>query len=907
MVSFSENGDNLLFGGNQNMKKRKLSGLFALVLTLALTVTGCGSDGAAKSSAEAESTGAKSASSVISTTESTDSAASSVSTAAESESSEITLKFHYKRDDGDYSDMSVWAWEVEPKAGDGSSYDLVDNGDEYGAEADVVIPNTITKCGFIIRKNDWSLKDTDGDRFVETGDIVSGTIDVYCTTGKEEFDMKEGADIVKGTKFLSAVADSRTEISYELTAEGTSDDFSLTGPDGKDVPIKEVKADGKKGVITLSEDLDYLADFTLKCKNTSMPVTMPDYYSSDEFEQQYTYTGDDLGATYESSQTAFRVWAPTAEKVEVNIYDEGNGGDPSQSVEMTSSDNGTWTASVEGDLNKKYYTYNAYFKDGTVNKDIVDPYARTVGVNGERGEILDLKSTDPEGWDSDKRQTKDRITDNIIYETHVRDFSIAEDNGIENKGKYLAFTEKNTKDSNGIPTGVSHLKDLGVTAVHIMPSYDYGSVDETKLDTAQYNWGYDPVNYNSPEGSYSTDPYHGEVRVNEYKQMVEGLHSEGLGAIMDVVYNHTYNTDYCYNKLVPGYFYRPDSNASGCGNDVASERAMVRKFIVDSVSYWAEEYHLDGFRFDLMGIIDVDTMNAVKEALNKIDPKIIVYGEGWTMDSKVTKSVALDDQKSAAATPEIAFFSDMIRDGIKGSVFDAADKGYVNGPDNESIKGVQDVLHGVKYSLVWSKAPSQTINYASCHDNLTLWDKIRSSNPDDSEKTNIRRDKLAFAIVMTAEGTPFMSEGDEFLRTKTLEDGTFDANSYSSPDSVNELDYSRIKSYNGVYEYYKGMIALRKSLPALSIADADESKERLEVIKDGSKDSVIEFEVKKGSTDDKEVVVAYNPLDTATKIKLPKGKWTVYANGGKAGLKSLGEASGSFKVDKLSAAVLVKE
>ena len=462
---------------------------------------------------------------------------------------------------------------------------------------------------------------------------------------------------------------------------------------------------------------------------------------------------------------------------------------------MTKGDKGTWSATANGNLSGKYYTYTAYF-DGKTNKDIVDPYAKSVGVNGKRGMILDMSTTNPDGWNDDTRLTMSNPADFEIYELHVRDFSMDEDSGINNKGKYIAFTEKGTKTSNGIPTGIDHLVDLGINAVHILPSYDFGSVDETKLDKPQFNWGYDPVNYNAPEGSYSTDPYHGEVRVNEYKQMVQALHNAGISVIMDVVYNHTYNTQYCFNQLVPDYFYRPGSNGSGCGNDVASERSMVRKFIVDSVKYWADEYHLDGFRFDLMGLIDVDTMNAVKSALNEINPDIFVYGEGWSLSTKLTKSgTSLATQTNAALTPGIAYFSDTIRDMIKGSVFDADEKGYVNG-DSKHYKAI---VNTVQYSKKWSPSPVQTVNYADCHDNLTLWDKIRSSNGDDTEEDQIRQNNMAAAIIQTAMGVPFMMSGEEFLRTKTKDDGSFDHNSYASPDSVNKLDYNRIGEYKNVY------------------------------------------------------------------------------------------------------------
>ncbi len=571
---------------------------------------------------------------------------------------------------------------------------------------------------------------------------------------------------------------------------------------------------------------------------------------------------------------------------------------------MDAAENGTWVAAADGDLSGKYYTYTAYF-DGKVNEDIVDPYARSVGVNGKRGMILNLDSTNPEGWENDERHTYENVTDMEIYEVHVRDFSISETNGIQNKGKYLAFTETGTVDESGVATGIDHLVDLGVTSVHLLPVYDYGSVDETKLDKAQYNWGYDPVNYNAPEGSYSTDPYHGEVRVNEYKQMVQSLHNNGLGVIMDVVYNHTYNTQYCFNQLVPGYFYRPGQNTSGCGNDVASERSMVSKFIIDSVAYWAKEYHLDGFRFDLMGILDVDTMNGVRAALDEIDPTILVYGEGWNMGSNPTKSgVLMANYTNSALTPGIAYFSDTLRDMIKGSVFDATEKGYANG----ETKHYKAIINTVQYTKKWCPSPTQIINYADCHDNLTLWDKIRSSNAEDSEEDQIRQNNLAAAIVQTAQGIPFMMSGEEFLRTKTKADGTFDHNSYASPDSVNALDYSRVATYNDVYEYYKGLIAFRKAHPALRMTTPEDVESGFQSYLDNVEKGVAAFTLDGGINGEEaeQILVVYNPLSDATDVPLPEGSWNVYVNDTAAGTTVLDTVTGNVSVPRLSAMVLVK-
>lgn len=822
---------------------------------------------------------------------------------------ETTVNIHYLRDDGDYSAWDVWAW---GDGLDGAAYKFADTTDSNGAVTTVTITDSTPRMGFIIRKPDWSAKDPDGDRYVDLSSVVSGTVEVYCVSGSELDAFTVNYDnAVQGLKVKSAKAVSKTEINFEFTMAPTEEisvfDFKIKNALGEELNKKKLSyTDGlTTGTIELYDEMDYSKEYTMEFRETQLPVTLPDYFSSAEFEDAYTYTGNDLGATYTAEKTSFRVWAPTANKIELNIYPTGNDSSAEQVIEMTKDVQGTWTAVINGDLNKKYYTYTAYF-DGKTNKDIVDPYARTVGVNGQRGQILNLDTTDPDGWDSDSRHTYANVTDMEIYEVHIRDFSVAADSGITNKGKYLAFTERGTKDSQGNKTGVDHLVDLGVTSVHILPSYDFGSVDETKLDTAQYNWGYDPVNYNAPEGSYSTDPYNGEVRVNEYKQMVKGLHDAGLGVIMDVVYNHTYNTQYCYNQLVPGYFYRPDSNGSGCGNDVASERNMVSKFIVDSVKYWAEEYHLDGFRFDLMGLIDVNTMNAIRAAVNEVDPTIIIYGEGWSLTTKVTKDVKLATQLNAAETPGIAYFSDTIRDMVKGSVFDAEEKGYVNG-DTKHAKAI--VNTGAQYSKKWSPSPVQTVNYADCHDNLTLWDKIRSSNGEDSEADQIRQNNLAAAIIHTAQGVPFIMSGEEFLRTKTKEDGTFEHNSYASPDSVNELDYSRLSTYADVYNYYKGLIAFRKAHAAFRMTTAEAVDANFESYVSKVEKGVAAFKLS-GAADGEgkgDILVVYNPLATDTTVELPEGNWNVYVNDQYAGNDVLANAAGSVVVPRISAMVLVNE
>ena len=850
----------------------------------------------------------------------------SVVNAAEEETeASATVNIHYLREDGKYDDWDVWTWTDS----DGANYEFGTEIDEHGAVVSVPLKEVPLRLGFIVRHPDWSAKDYDKDLFIDLSRVVSGTVDVYYESGKYEGFETVDKDIyvnnitdytkaVTGLKLKSASSsDSKKIVNIEFVSapnegEVTKDDFKIVRANGQEVEISSLTLDGTTGTIELASELDYSKEYRISFKNLEMKLKLPDYFSSEEFESQYTYDGDDLGATYTKEKTSFRVWAPTADKIELNIYekgnDEGEEKEEPQVYEMTADVKGTWVATVEGDLNKKYYTYNAYFQ-GEVNEDIVDPYAKSVGVNGKRGQILDLTTTDPENWSSDSRHTYKNVTDMEIYEVHVRDFSIDEDSGISaaNKGKYLAFTETGTKNSKGTATGVDHLVDLGVTSVQILPSYDFGSVDETKLDTPQFNWGYGPVNYNAPEGSYSTDPYNGEVRVNEYKQMVQGLHGAGIGVIMDVVYNHTYNTQYCFNQLVPGYFYRPDSNGSGCGNDVASERTMVRKFIVDSVKYWASEYHLDGFRFDLMGLIDVDTMNAVRAAVNEVDPTIVIYGEGWTLGTNVTKTgTKLATQTNSALTPDIAYFSDNIRDSVKGHVFTSTEKGYANG----NVTKLKDLLASVQYAKAWSTSPTQTVNYVDCHDNLTLWDKIRTSNATDNEADQIRQNLLAAAIIQTAQGIPFMMSGEEFLRTKTNEDGTYNDNSYASPDSVNKLDYSRIDTYSNVYNYYKGLIALRKAHPAFRLTTADavsaDFKTALENTETGVAAFTLDGTKVEGESADS-IMVVYNPLSTATKVTLPEGNWDVYVNDKTAGNTSLALVSDEVEVPYLSAMVLVKD
>ncbi|MCL2695446.1 MAG: type I pullulanase, partial [Clostridiales bacterium] len=809
----------------------------------------------------------------------------------------------YARADGVYADWTVWMWAA---GAEGKSYDLAEEDGKMVATA--VFAAGTERVGYIVRRGDWAEKDIEQDQFIELAGIVGGTVNVFVVSGVEGETVVFGDDVKRGIVVKSAKADVDgiiVEMTEAIpTAKAT--EFEVFEVGGGQLNITGLHMLGSVITLAMEQAPDIAKQYILKFEGEEYSIIMPNVFSTAAFKDEFTYAGNDLGATWSAEKTAFRVWAPTASAVKVNLYASGDiaANDLIESFDMSPDINGTWVAEKAGDQNGVYYTY-AVEVGGEAN-EACDPYAKAVGVNGERAMIIDLNATNPAGWENDENPNAGMgVTDMVLYELHVRDFSFDESSGMANKGKYLAFTETGTTNSAGRPTGVDYLVDLGITHVHLLPVFDFGSIDESKLDQDQFNWGYDPKNYNAPDGSYSTDPFNGEVRVNEFKQMVQALHSNGLSVVMDVVYNHTYNTQFCFNKIVPGYFYRIDENGayssgSGCGNDVATERVMVRKFIVESVLYWINEYHIDGFRFDLAGLIDIDTMNEIRAEVDKIDPSIILYGEGWTMGTAVTKpGVTLATQVNSAKTPGIAYFSDNVRDAMKGSVFSATDKGYVNG-SNARIHEIRDAIFGLP---VWAENPSQVINYTSCHDNLTLWDKIASSNPEDSLADRVRQNNLAAAIVFTCQGIPLLHAGEEMLRTKLNDDGTFNHNSYASSSSLNSLKWDDLndESYQQVHAYYKGLIALRKSRDAFKMTSAEESAARIAIL-EGTDPDVIAYTID-GGTDDG-ILVVYNPNRAVTEIVLPDGDWYVYANDQQAGDKVIDMVSGTVRVNPISCMVL---
>lgn len=594
---------------------------------------------------------------------------------------------------------------------------------------------------------------------------------------------------------------------------------------------------------------------------------------------------------YAPSRTRFSLWAPTAEEVQVVIYDQAQGGAPRKMIRLEDSLNGMWSADVEGDFIGFYYVFNVKI-DGVWQGDTPGVMARAVGVNGDRAAVVDLQATNPEGWEDDRRPVLKDFSDIILYEMHHRDFSVDTASHVQHPCKYLALTEHNTTTFEGVKTGLDHLVELGVTHVQLMPSFDFSSVDESSLE-AQYNWGYDPKNFNVPEGSYATDPFVPAVRIREFKQMVLALHKAGLRVVMDVVYNHTsVLKGSVFERTVPGYFYRKDSkgnfaNASGCGNETASEREMVRKFIVESVCYWAREYHIDGFRFDLMGVHDIATMNAVRSALSEIDPSIFIYGEGWAAAPPQLPTKDLAMKTNIRQMPGIAAFSDEIRDSLRGDwgddskgAFVIGRKGYASGIRMGVVGGIEhpQILADStgKAPLIWASEPSQFISYVSCHDDLCLLDRLKVSSRRSSEKELISMVKLAQGIVLTSQGIPFIYSGDEMLRTKK---GV--SNSYNSPDVINAIRWKNKTQYREVFDYIKELIAMRKAHPAFHLGYAEQIRKKLNFLKTSGTD-VVAYQITGGPRGEywKNIIVVYNAKRDVAMVEIPEGEYTVACGDG---------------------------
>lgn len=640
---------------------------------------------------------------------------------------------------------------------------------------------------------------------------------------------------------------------------------------------------------------------------------------------------------YSKVKTLFKLNAPTTvdldgmtgattqidkkKQVEIHIYEDGQGGKAIKTIKMKASGENRWEATVKGDLKGKFYTFD-------IGKgETPGVFAKAVGVNGMRGAIVDMAETNPQGWENDQRPVILSPADLVIYEMHWRDFSVDVSSGLKNKGKFLALTE---------PKAIEHLKNLGVNAVHILPSFDYASVDETKLDTPQYNWGYDPKNYNVPEGSYSTDPYNPVTRIKEFKQMVQALHKAGIRVILDVVYNHTFNIDHSNFQLTyPDMYYRKTadgkySDGSGCGNETASEKPLMREFMLESVKYWIDEYHIDGFRFDLMGVHDIETMQQIRAEVNKIDPSIYIYGEGWSAGSCAYPVDKLAMKANAQQLNGIAAFSDDMRDALRGPFSDDHKGALLAGIPGEEESLKFGIVGGIAHPQVdmtkvnydkkpWTNNPTEQISYVSCHDDMCLVDRLKASIPSltdknipEKERTAelIRIDQLAQTAVFTSQGVPFILSGEEMLRDKK---GVH--NSYNSPDSINHLDWNNLQRYPQLFTYYKNLIQLRKNHPAFRLATGDKVRQHLAFLpavnsKDVKQDCLVGFLLKdlQGIDAWKTIVVIYNFNKEAKEMAIPEGNYTIACCNGAIDEAGLGEVSGKeVLVDGQSALILFQK
>lgn len=773
------------------------------------------------------------------------------------------VRLHYRRNDDSannrqvYEPWNIWAWDLT-NGGNGAAYDFTKY-DEYGVYVDLDLSvigsgQTVDKIGFIVRTDEWS-KDPDGDRSIEINEVSPGGIqDVYVKSADSTIFTKQ-SDALKSTISYALMVNFKKINVYFKPIKDTFNAYpkrfgiKINGEDYTNFSMSEYNSKAKSVSLLLNDDLDISDTIEVSYKFDStwineVPLMITTYFDTDEFKNNYNYSGDDLGVTFDSldnpTKTTFKVWAPTSKKVSLKVYNSGdyiNDKTTFATVDMVKGDKGVFSYTYNGDLDGKYYTYEVTNSKGT--NEVVDPYAKSAGLNGKRGMVVNFSKLNEEiKWDSDTRPTygNNNAVDSSIYEMHIRDMTINPNSGVteENRGKYLGLTETGTTYTSGetkVSTGLDHIKELGVTHVQIQPTYDFSSVDESTsnndMSTNNYNWGYDPQNYNVLEGSYSSDPTNGYTRIKEFKKMVNSFHKAGINVNMDVVYNHTASTENSnFNLLVPYYYYRTYAsgnfyNGSGCGNEMASDRYMVNKFVRESCKFYVDEYHISGFRFDLMGLLDNQTMIDVYNDCKQLYSSIMVYGEPWTGGTTKLKegidSTKLSSQKTIQSSLAQSYFSgnnvlvgafnDVIRNAIRGD----------NNPGRGFVQGLyangNDILKGVKGTFSNSSTaeaninPNQVLNYVSCHDNYTLYDQLVQTMSEDKLNNAYTQ---AESIVFLSQGVPFLQEGEEFMRSKKYDDGTYEGNSYNVGDYINNMDYSLKIKNSTVYSTFKKLIKFRK-------------------------------------------------------------------------------------------------
>lgn len=841
-----------------------------------------------------------------------------------------TLVVHYHRYDDREDEFELWLW---AGALEGNSYSF--NGtDSYGVTATVDISSTnldgYNSVGVIVRSiGGWTERDGEIDRFIDmtnpngngevhvyllqTEDFISYVLEDTPSCNRDVFNDPYNCAQVIGVRLLDAYFNNSLDVYFMTSVVVDSSDITIL-KEGVSVSFTGFSS-GTSGTLTIIGGVDvskkYEISIDLGTEIVTNIIRFGDDYDSVVFNNAYNYNGE-LGFLYSSTETTFKLWAPVSSEVELNLYSAGHSvasrvdgvDNPYLTIPMVYLEKGVWEVTVLGDLHGVYYTYNVT-NSGSKVSDIPDPYGQTFGLNGKRAMVIDFDQINPIGWDIDTGiNGYTNINDSIIYELHVRDLTTQDSWGgpSEYSGTYMGFTVSGTTFTNPynditVTTGLDHLVELGITHVHLLPTYDQDSWNDE--NNFVFNWGYNPEHYNSPEGGYSTNPFDGSVRVNEYKQMVMALHDNGINVILDVVYNHTGNgSAYCFNKIVPDYFFRlnPDgsySNGSGVGNETASERYMVSKYIVDSVKMWAEEYHIDGFRFDLMAIHDVATMNTLASELELIDEDIFVYGEPWGGGT-----IALDYNLQAGKNnltnmPLISAFNDGFRDAIKGSTWDANGAGYVT-----NSAGIAGVKYGISGSDNWGLTSSQTINYVSAHDNLTLYDKLLATNSASGYTEEVDyQARLANSIVMFSQGVPFLHAGVDFLRTKGG-----NHNSYDASDLVNQLNWVRKSTNIESFEYYKGIIEIRKAYESFKMTDESDIAANLTFLNPEGY-GMIGYNLTKNNED---ILVYHNGGKYTNDVSLPAGAWMLISDQDKAGLVSLGTFAVRYPIEKAETLVFVK-
>ena len=800
------------------------------------------------------------------------------------ESGKNQITFYWLAEGTDLSKCDMWIW-YENSEARGYRFHKTDR----GGKVVLNIPESVSEVGFVVRKNcsepggtSWgeAVRDVENDRFVT---ISEEETTVWLKPGDSaQYISSDGGKTLVQAKVLTMVAiETLNQIRYNITTPARFTSLSqVKVTDGsREVPISSMNSlndNASSGVITLGEELDLSKSYTLELEGYDPRKAVPTkVFDTDAFINRYTYDGDDLGATIQEDETVFKLWAPTASQVRLELYQVGNGGNTFNQISMTKGEKGVWSATVKCG-HGTYYSYAVTTSQGT--QKVVDPYAKAVGVNGDRAMVVDLAATDPEGFAEDSYFNNIKnYNEAIIWEVHVRDFS----NKISRSqypGKYLAFTETGLKNASGQRVGLDYLKSLGITHVQLQPIFDFNSIDETASD-GKFNWGYDPKNFNVPEGSYSTDPFHGEVRINEVKQMVQALHSKGIGVVMDVAYNHTYDINSNLNKIVPYYYYRytaagSPSNGSGAGNETASDRVMFRKFMVDSVTYWAKEYHIDGFRFDKMALHDIETMQAVEKAIHEVNPKALIYGDGTVGGSTVLSaslqaSAANINQIEATGIGGVAVFNDTTRDALIGSIVSPMDQGYINGKANSTTAGkvMFCILGGQKTNGVnWSVDDNMVINYMASHNYSTLWDKLKVSNSSANDEGRFAMYRLGEEILMISKGAPFILGGEEFLRSKNG-----DRNSYKSSDTTNNIDWNTLSKGSmqmRMRDLVRELIALRKSNSFFTGGKMSCEVVNANVIR-------ITWTVGKEMV----AVALINPNDETVTAQIPSGNWELLFSG----------------------------